>query len=245
MGSSNATEAGQKLRVRELMAGVEVALSTVLAIAGGLLIMSFSRLINVDKGFDTVHVIAQDVSFLSPKYAHGNRRAFVDEMVPKLMQIPGVEKVGATNVLPLQGEGWIDDLASPDIPRATGEEAPLANFRFVGPGYMEAMGIRLLRGRFLNDSDKDIPHAVISQRAAQHLWPGRSPIGQHVFGMSSAPRIGLEVVGVVGDVPAGGLDKNPPMTVYEHYWRMQPIGMVFAIRTKADPAAVQSGRFGE
>jgi len=240
-GGSNATEAGQKMRVRELMAGVEVALSTVVLIVGGLLMMSFFRLMNVERGFETTHVITQDISFLSPKYARGNRRRFVEEIVPKLAQIPGVESAGATNILPLEGESWIDQLSSPDLPQSRADQAPLANFRFVGPGYMQAIGIPLRTGRFLDESDKNLPHAVISEEAAQFLWPGRNPIGQHVFATGAGratQRLGLEVVGVVGDVPAGGLDKKPPPTIYEHYWRMQPIGMVFAIRTKADPAAV-------
>jgi putative ABC transport system permease protein len=239
-GASNATEAGFKLRVREWMAGIEVALSTVVLIAGGLLTISFFRLMGVEKGFDTTHVITQDVSFLSPKYAKGGRRRFVEEIVPKLAQIPSVETVGTTNVLPLEGESWVDDLASPDLPETRPDQAALANFRFVGPGYLEAMGVHLLEGRFLDASDKDLLRAVISQSAARHLWPHASPIGQHVFGSGagSPGRPSLEVVGVVGDVPAGGLDKNPPPTIYEHYWRMQPIGMAFAIRTKADPAAV-------
>jgi predicted permease len=236
-GTSNATEAGVKLRVREWMAGIEVALSTVVLIIGGLLMFSFFRLMNVDRGFDTTHVITQDVSFLSPKYASGGRRRFVEQIVPKLAQIPGVEAAGVTNMLPLQGESWIDDLESPDLPQVRADEALLANFRFVGPGYMQAIGVRLFEGRFLDESDKNLPRAVISQSAARHLWPDRSPIGQHVLG-SGAPRPRLEVVGVVGDVPASGLDKNPPPTIYEHYWRMQPIGMNFVIRTKADPAAV-------
>jgi predicted permease len=141
-------------------------------------------------------------------------------------------------MLPLKGEGWINFLGSPDVPPKRDDEGALANFRFVGPGYMQAIGIRLLAGRFLNESDKNLPRAVISQRAARYLWPDQSPIGQHVLAAGAEPRPSLEVVGVVDDVPAGGLDKNPPMTVYEHYWRMKPEWMTLAIRTKADPAAV-------
>ncbi len=236
-GTSNATEGTGKLRVREWMAGIQVALSTLVLIVGGLLMISFLRLMRVDRGFETAHVITQDVSFLSPKYAQGNRRRFVEEIVLKFGLVPGVEATGATNMLPLQGEGWIGELTSPDLPQTSDDQATLTNFRFVGPGYMQAMGIQLVEGRFLDESDKGLPRAVISQSAARHLWPGRSPIGQHVLG-SGAARPSLEVVGVVGEVPANGLDQNPPMTVYEHYWRMQPIGMVFAVRTKADPAAV-------
>jgi putative ABC transport system permease protein len=235
---SNSTETGGKLRIRELMASAEVALSTVVLIVGSLLMISFFRLMHVDRGFDSTRVITQDISFLAAKYAHANGRQFVEDIVPKLSQIPGVEIVGATNLLPLQGESWIDSLDSPDLPPKRADEATLANFRFVGPGYMQAMAIRLLAGRFLDESDKNLPRAVIGLRAARYLWPDRSPIGQHVLAAGGEPRPRLEVVGLVDDVPAGGLDKNPPMTVYEHYWRMKPEWMTLAIRTKADPAAV-------
>ncbi len=237
-GASNSTEATHKLRVREWLAGMEVALSTVVLMIGGLLMISFFRLMNVQKGFDTTRVITQDVSFLNPKYARGNRRRFVEEIIPTLAQLPGVESAGATSLLPLRGEDWTNFLASPEVPPKRMDEGALANFRFVSPGYMQAMGIRLFEGRFLDESDKDLPHAVVSRRVANFLWPDRSPLGQHVLAAGAAPQPSLEVVGVVDDVPAGGLDQKPPMTVYEHYWRMQPIGMSFVIRTRADPAAV-------
>src|SRR4029077_2211268 len=101
---------------------------------------------------------------LSPKYARGGRRRFVEEIVPQLARIPGVESAGSASRLPLRGEDWIDALASPDLPENRGEAQPLTNFRFVGPGYMQAIGIRLLAGRMLDPSDQDRPRAVISER---------------------------------------------------------------------------------
>jgi len=115
-------------------------------------------------------VITQDVSFLAPKYAKGGRQRFVEELVPKLAQIPGVEFAGATSTLPLRGEDWLDSLVNPDVPRRADDEAPIANFRFVTPGYFEAMGIRLIEGRYLNASDKNQLHAVISQQSARRLF---------------------------------------------------------------------------
>jgi putative ABC transport system permease protein len=107
----------------------------------------------------------------------------------------------------------------------------------VTPGYWQAMGIPLKMGRLLDQRDKDRPTAVISERAAQYLWPNQNPLGKHLRGVGpQSPS--LEVVGVAGEVRASGLEQNPPMMVYEHYWRMQPIGMSFVVRTQADAASV-------
>lgn len=235
--AATSTEAGGKLRFREMLVSLEVALSTVLLIVGGLLMLSFFRVMHVDKGFEVEHVITQDVSYLSPKYAAGVRRRFVEETVSKLARIPGLEVAAATNRLPLRGDDWVSDLEDPDQPPRPVEDAALGEFRFVTPGYWQAMGIPLKMGRFLDESDKNRPEAVISERAAQYLWPNQNPLGKHVTGagQGSPP---LEVVGVVGEVRASGLEHRPPMMVYEHYWRMQPIGMSFVLRTRADPAVI-------
>ncbi|HXB70315.1 MAG TPA: ABC transporter permease [Candidatus Acidoferrales bacterium] len=236
-GAATSTEAGGKLRVREIMVSLEVALSAVLLIVGGLLMLSFFRVMRVDKGFEVAHIITQDVSYLSPKYAHSVRRSIIAETVAKLAQLPGVQVAAAINRLPLLGDDWVSGLEDPDQPARPMESAALANFRFATPDYWKAMGIPLKMGRFLDESDKGRPTAVISERAARYLWPNQSPIGKHVRGVGQ-PSPTLEVMGVVGEVRASGLEHNPPMMVYEHYWRMQPVGMSFVLRTQSSPLAV-------
>src|ERR1022692_2960339 len=236
-GAATTTETGGKLEVREILVSLEVVLSTVLLIVGGLLMVSFFRVMHVQKGFEIAHIITQDVSYLSPKYAHGVRRRFVEESVSKLAEIPGVQVAAAINQLPLRGDDWVGDLEDPDQPKRSVENEALANFRFVAPGYWKAMGIPLKMGRFLDQTDKDRPTAVISERAAQYLWPKQNPLGKHVRG-TGQQNPSLEVVGVAGEVRASGLEQNPPMIVYEHYWRMQPIGMSFVVRTQANVASV-------
>jgi len=236
-GAATTTETGGKLRVREILVSLEVALSTILLIAGGLLMVSFFHVMHVQKGFEVAHIITQDVSYLSPKYARGVRRRYVQESVAKLAEIPGVQVAAAINQLPLRGDDWVSELEDPDQPARTAENGALANFRFVTAGYWQAMGIPLKMGRFLDQTDKDRLTAVVSERAAQYLWPNRNPVGKHVRGTGQGSP-SLEVVGVVGEVRASGLEQNPPMMVYEHYWRMQPIGMSFVVRTQANAASV-------
>jgi putative ABC transport system permease protein len=219
------------------MAAIEVALCTILLITGGLLLASFTRLMQVEKGFEPTHVVTQDLSFLSPKYVGEVRGRVVRNLMEQLRQIPGAQAVGATSQLPLNGESWISGLRDPDQPVPTGEESAVANFRFVTPGYWDAMGIRLREGRYFRESDWDSRVAVITDRAAQQLWPGQSAIGRHVRGIGPR-KPALEVVGVTSDVPAGGLEQTPPMMVYEPYALIAPVGIVIAVRTDRDSGAM-------
>jgi predicted permease len=237
--SAASTETGGRLRLREVMVGFEVALSTILLIVGGLLMISFFRVLHVETGFEVANIVTQDVSFLNPKYARGVRRSFVEDSVAKLAQIPGVDVAAATNHLPLLGEDWVSGLEDPDQPPRSIDQSALANNRFVTPGYFQALGIPLKLGRYLDESDKGKDHAVISERSAEFLWPNQNPIGRRVVGVGSpAPK--LEIVGVVGEIRGAGMERPFTMTIYEHYWRMQPIGMSFIVRTRADPATTAS-----
>lgn len=238
-GGGTATEGSRKLWFREVMVGFEVALSTMSLIAGGLLMVSFFRLVGVDKGFEVAHVITQDVSFLNPKYARGIRRGFLQETIEKFGGIPGVQAVGAVSQLPLLGEEWVSGLRDPDQSQRPAHENEIANFRFVTPGYFKAMGIPLRQGRFLEEGDRDRPAAVISERAARVLYGNANPIGRHVRGAGPS-KPSLEVVGVVAEVRSK-LEDKPAMMVYEHFWRMQPIAMSFVVRAQTDPATVAAG----
>jgi putative ABC transport system permease protein len=229
---------GDRIRAREWLVTAEVALSTLLLVIGGLLTMSFLRVMRADKGFETAHVITQDVSFLHPKYAAGGRNRFVPLVVEKLREIPGVRAVGVTSTLPLRGEDWTDLLVDPTQPAAPSRAAlgPIANFRFVTPDYWTAMGTALKRGRFLRESEKDARVAVVSENAARLLWPGSDPIGRRVRG-TGGNKSPLEVVGVVADVRAN-VEQDPQMMVYEPYNLVSPIGVSIVVRTVGDPAAV-------
>ncbi|HEY6344718.1 MAG TPA: ABC transporter permease [Bryobacteraceae bacterium] len=229
---------GGRMGTREVLVGAEAALSTLLLVIGGLLGASFYRVMSAPKGFEAAHVIAQDVTLAGAKYTDKDRLRFVDEALGRLERIPGVQAVGMTNWLPIRGETWICTLWDATLPDKRGI-AP-ANFRFVSPGYWTAMGIPLKKGRLIAASDRGRAVGLLSERAAQMLWPGQNPIGKHVGGCgdSDAPN-SLEVIGVVADVRAG-LEKEPPVTVYQGYWDSTFGSRSFAIRTQADPAAVIS-----
>jgi len=236
MGAANASPHGLKVRLRELMVSVEVALSTALLIVGGLLMLSFFRLVGVDKGFEVAHVITQDTSLIGGKYREDALRTrFIDEALQKLAAIPGVDSAGMTSQVPLRGETWVDELRDASKPELT--ETTLANFRFVSGGYWSAMGIPLKRGRFFEESDRNRGVAVLSERAAKILWPNEDPIGKRVHLTGGTAGVIGEVIGVVGEARAT-LEHESPLTVYEPYWVMGIGGPSFVVRTRASEAAV-------
>jgi putative ABC transport system permease protein len=231
-GSANTTAPRHTLRFREVMVSVEVALCTVLLIIGGLLMLSFFRVMRAPKGFEVAHVITQDISMIGPRYPEANRNRMIGEALRQLAEIPGVQSVGVTNQIPLRGETWICQLqdAGPPAKRENG----LANFRFVNSGYWESLGIPLKKGRLLALSDRSPGVALLSERAAELLWPGQDPIGKRVGNCNGESS---EVIGVVGDVRAG-LEQNAPLTVYQPYWNISMSRASFVLRAQADPAAV-------
>lgn len=234
-GSLNITAHGRKLRFREVMVGVEVALSTVLLLVGGLLIASFLRVLGAPSGIVMDQVLTQDVSLVGKYLDPDNRIRFIDEALTQLAAIPGVHSVGVTNQVPLRGEGWVcelRDMGMPDRP-AVG----VANFRFVNPSYWETLGIPLKAGRLFESAERSRGVAVLSERAAQALWPGESALGKRVGSCGGdQEQRAFEVVGVVGDVRAS-LEKDAPLTVYHTYTMTNMVRHFFVVRTQADPVA--------
>jgi putative ABC transport system permease protein len=149
------TEGGARgLRLRALLVSLEVGLSTLLLITAGLLMTSFIRLMNVDKGFDSDRAIAADLSLPSTKYGKSaDRIRFLGETLSKIEAIPGVLLAGLVSALPLHGEIWVDVIWPEGDPKPLFQQ-PLTNYRFVSPGYFKTMGIPLRLGRAFEESDR-------------------------------------------------------------------------------------------
>jgi putative ABC transport system permease protein len=256
--STQSTEGQSKLRLREWMVSAEVGISTVLLIVAGLLGLSFFRLLRVDKGFETEHIITQAFSLTSTTYqADDAQFRFLDRMLREIGEIPGIEHAGLTNQLPLRGETFIDGLEDFDQPANHPDRRPYsANYRFVSADYWRALGVPLRQGRYLEERDYDRNVAVVSDKVVALLWPGENPIGKHLRMVTLtrgpegfAPKRlpggdiefhAMEVVGVVADTREGSLNREPPAVVYAPY-RFQAVGWgSFVLRTQRDPAAAIS-----
>jgi putative ABC transport system permease protein len=197
--------------VRSVLVIAEVALALVLLVGAGLLIRSLFAVRNVAPGVDPHNVITMQIPLSSATYNEATKvRSFFDHMLERLHATPGVEAVAITGDMPFVG----DDSEAPfwvgNGPRPAPEAIQWALMNPVSADYVKAMGIPLLRGRFLSEQDtKDTPSvAVIDEYMARDLFPGQDPVGQRMTlpGNDKMPDIPFEIVGVVGHVKHFGQD---------------------------------------
>ncbi|HKT69432.1 MAG TPA: FtsX-like permease family protein, partial [Terriglobales bacterium] len=135
--------------------------------------------------------------------------AFWSRVLPKVRALPGVVYAGATDALPLSGDGSTQPVTVEGRPVLPMAEQPEVGVRISTPGYLEAMRVPLLRGRLLNDGDVGgrPPVTVISAAMAKQFWPHEDPVGKHLT-LTFFPGIAREVVGVVRDVKMDALDAS-------------------------------------
>jgi putative ABC transport system permease protein len=238
LSGSRATEAAPHRRAssRSVLVAVETGLSAVLVIIAALLGSSLFRLLSVDRGFSGQNVLSFDIVLPPQTYPSegGARQRFQDALLEKLRAHPGVLAAGFSTKLPLEGAVWAETLSAADAVEEE-QDRLLANYRFTSPGYWQAMGIALIDGRFLDDAD-DASRIVISESAARQIWPGQSAIGKQVV-RGSADQI-FEVVGVVSDVKATGLNEADVPIAYLSYDVVPLDGVSYALRASANPHAM-------
>jgi len=208
---------------------------TALLLVTGLFTKSLLYLLNQDKGFSTERVALAEVRLPPATYGKDpSRVAFTDGVLANLRSIGGVQVAGMTSAMPLQGESWIERPTRVDRPN---DKTPLANMRWAGPGYFETMGDKLVAGRFLEERDRELNGAVLTEGEAKALWPDGSPIGGKVQIEGTV----YTVVGVVADSRATSLKAAPAKMVWAHYKARPPYTLVFLAKGLQQGDALVSG----
>jgi putative ABC transport system permease protein len=220
----------------------EIALTIVLLTGAALMLRSFERLYTQDPGFSPDHVLTLQTHLPRPKYDDFARRTqFYREVTQRVETLPGVAAAGYATDLPLAASG--------DGSLVTVENRPvdpkhmlIANVRVVTPGYFRAIGMRLLKGRLLAQTDgADAPKtAVVNEAMARTYWPGMDPIGRRFKrGPLQSDTPWWTVVGLVSDMRQGGMDVPVRPEAYfpfeqaDFFW---PDSL--AVRTAGDPLSV-------
>jgi putative ABC transport system permease protein len=173
---------------------------------------------------------------LSPqKYSGGQqRRAFLQGVMRRVENLPGVEQAGATNFLPLTGFWGNVSFSIEGRPAPRPNEGPSADNRVVTERYFRAVGSHLLRGREFDERDNEgaPPVVIINQTMARRYWPNQDPIGARIdLGQGNKP----EIVGVVNDVKSFGLEEETHPDIYRPYAQAPSSLIAFAVRTSGDP----------
>ena len=215
-GRSSTTTGGRWVRNALLVA--EVALSIVLLVGATLLLRSFARVTSVDPGFKPDGVLAFQVALPAATYpAAPQRVAFFDDFLARLAASPDVRGVGMIQTLPMRG-GYVLSFEISGRPKPEPGKENSANHRVVSPGYFKALGVPLLRGRFISEQDREKPMvAVVDEAFVTRFFPdNEEPIGRGLDIGNGSDGF-YEIVGVVGNVRTDTLGDAPAPTMYVPY----------------------------
>jgi putative ABC transport system permease protein len=215
----------------------EVSMALLLLVGAGLLIRSFERLRQVDKGFQSEKLLTANVALSEAKYEEPQQQAaFFDQLLKRLQDVPGVQYVGAASDVPLVGRDSYENVFVEGRVTAKNSDALQAGGLLVSPGYFRAMAVPVLKGRGLTDDDMPGKPMVIvvNETMAKKLWPGEDPINKKVSA-ASANGPWMTVVGVVGDIKHRGLTTEPRMEMYASYRQLPRDSMKVVMRTTSDP----------
>jgi len=230
--SGQSTMSARQRRVRDALVVAEVALAFLLGIASAAVFRELGRLQRIDPGLSPRHVLT---------FHLGQRRGAVPqdglrfyEIADRVAQLPGVAAAGFVQMLPLQSWGWSAnnvDFVVRGRPRRTDEFT--MELRFVTPGYFDAIGIPIRRGRGFTAADTPAnPQViVINDALARRAFPGEDPIGLVTTRGT--------IIGTIGDVRQSGLDRDPSPELYtpiaQNWSQISDLGMTLVARTADRP----------
>ncbi len=248
-GGRSQTGGAGRQRVRSALVVAEVALSLLLLVGAGLLLKSFVRLREARLGFEPRGLLTMQVSRSVGKgQPPAAAAAYFDELRGRVASLPGVESVAYAAGMPQLGAPetttWVEGRPQPPP-----DKMPQTVLYITSPGYLDAAGIRLLRGRFFDERDtlRTQRVAVIDEAFARALFPGEDPVGRHLQGFEAEHIPPAEIVGVVEHVNHYGLNAPEPVAPQLYYpFKQTPeqflgevlSGVFIAARTSGDPAAL-------
>ena len=232
-----------KRRLGQIFVTCEFVFSLVLLILGASLVENFLELLHSDPGFDTSHLLVfqvrvPDVNY--GKYIDGEfsptRERLYEQLEPIVLSVPSVESAGFTERMPLRTEGGgspvqIEGHAIPP----SGSEGDTGT-EMVNPGFMRALRLRLVRGRFLEEEDRPGAPvvAVVNESFVRKFLPNEDPIGKH----ANVWFANAQIVGVVADFKLNALDRNPHPEIFWTLRQSPPRNVWIMARTQSAPSAV-------
>lgn len=209
-------DVGGRSRVWGVLVATEVAMALLLLLGCGLLVRSFSKVINVDPGFKSDGVLTADIVLPESTYPDDNAISlFYQQLIPEIGKIPGVQQVGITNHVPVSGWSYNGGFEIDGAPKPSS----YTSYGLATSGYFKALSIPLEHGRLFDDRDRaGVPDvALVNQAFADQFLSGRDPIGVVVRNLANdnygADRA-ITIVGVVGNVRDNNLTAPASATIY-------------------------------
>jgi putative ABC transport system permease protein len=214
-GGRGATSGAGRKQIRNGLVVAEIALAFVLLSGAGLLLRSFYQIQQVNPGFDPTNVITMWLPISAELYPDGPRIiSYQEQVMQKVQAVPGVRAAAVTLEPPLEGWGFGMPFQIAGQPFLDMANRPSCGFKQASPSYLSAVGMRLLKGRWLAETDtpEALPVAVINETMAKRYFKDQDPIGQRILIQqivpdrpALGPEIPWQVVGVVADEKTGSL----------------------------------------
>ena len=215
---------GSSARLRNGLAAAELALTTVLLIAAGLLIKTLVNLEHVRLGFETRGLITFQLALPTAKYPiQSEMPRFYQSLLDSIQATPGVQAAAVSSGIPFgAGSYTTSPVIAPQSVLPPNTPAAI-DWRMVSGSYFSTMSIPFLRGRTFTEADGpgSSPVAIVSQETAKKLWGDADPIGQ-TFYRAADPKTVFSVIGVVGDVRNTALNQQSPALYYPIAWHTGP-----------------------
>ena len=226
----------------------EVAIVVVLLVNGSLVVQSFARLQKVDLGFDPRHLLTMQIAPQARNYpTPPERLAFAERIAANISALPGVSSAGLATNMPLQHMSQDSAFTVEGRPPAHPAAVPITAHRVVTPAYLQALGVRLLRGRLLDEHDRDgtLPVVVVTEALAKEGWPGEDAIGRRIRRgrVSDTQFPWLTVVGIVADVKEDRFNFRSDRAAWYLPMGQHPLAagsLSLVVRANGDPASVSA-----
>jgi putative ABC transport system permease protein len=207
---------GAKFSMGKALVVVQVALSMVLVAGAGLMLSTFFRLETLNAGFDREHILLAGVDLRNGNYPASRRGAVYEEMLGRLRALPGVRSASLSNMTPISGGFWNEDLQIEGY-TSKGKEDTLVYFNEVRDKYFDTVGTDLVAGRDFNshDTPESPKVAIVNQTMAKKFFGGQSPIGKR-YRAEEGNKLSdwVEIIGVVKDAKYGSLREDTLPTAY-------------------------------
>ena len=240
-GSARGYAGPARTRLRSSLAVIQVALAVVLVSGAGLMLRTFRNLLSADTGYQADHVY-YGVTVLQPsRYPKFEQQAlFFQRLLNELRAAPGLEAAAVSTGLPFIGQYYSGNVEARESTTVNSGTQLVSDTDSVSPEYLEMMGVKLLAGRLIRETDTaDSPKvAVVDQTLANALWPGQNAIG-HFFNMDDpAKPVWRQVVGVIAPTRNRSLDAAPRLSSFVPLAQTTGYVNFVVIKTQASTAQV-------
>ncbi|MEP6834413.1 MAG: ABC transporter permease [Gemmatimonas sp.] len=224
-------------RLRRVLVGGELALTSMLLVGALLMIRSFDHLMSQDIGLHSAQVGTLELALPMVNLSAADRLRRVDEMVTRLSNMPGIQSAGIVNDLPLSGvNGMLIGIRVDGV--TPNRDTPPMRYLQASGGYFESMRIRLLDGRMFNAADDSLAPkvAIVSETVAKRFWPNQSAVGRTFHGPGASGE--FTVIGVVSDLREKRLEDAPSAQLYMSIQYRLPSTLALVARSELEPAVL-------